>query len=494
MTRHRHSRLVSTLTLLWTSLLLLVGLILLLRTTAQVTRADPGALFVTPTGGGDCSQASPCDLATALAAASEGDSLYLAQGVYTGTGGAVITLTKGLSLYGGWDGSPTGPVVRDPDAHPTVIDGEEVRRGIAVQGNFAATLDGLQVTRGYVNKENGAGIRVINARLTLRRCRLFANTAEGLGALVGGIYVGGDGALLENSQFFGNTGAAIGLLTVDDVVVQGNDIFSNTGQSGAGIEIQNGVRITVAGNRFYGNVGSGAGIVRTLNSRDIVVRENLFYNNQASHGGGFSATRTSNLTLDRNIFWGNRATTGNGGGLFLDRDNGLVLRNNMVVENAASGTGSGLAIQDSTVRMLHNTLARNTGARGRGVYVSGGSTVWLTNTILVSQTVGIQVSGGSTATLQATLWGAGTWANQRDWQLDSGSLVTGTVNVWGDPDFLAPALGNYHIGPASAALDAGVDAGVPVDIDGQPRPIGPAPDLGADERGYALFLPQVMKS
>jgi hypothetical protein len=40
--------------------------------------------------------------------------------------------------------------------------------------------------------------------------------------------------------------------------------------------------------------------------------------------------------------------------------------------------------------------------------------------------------------------------------------------------------GDYQIGSASAALDAGVDAGVLSDIDRQPRPYL-APDLGADE-------------
>ena len=39
----------------------------------------------------------------------------------------------------------------------------------------------------------------------------------------------------------------------------------------------------------------------------------------------------------------------------------------------------------------------------------------LTNTILVSHTVGISVSVGSTATLEATLWGSGVWANGNDW-------------------------------------------------------------------------------
>jgi hypothetical protein len=140
-------------------------------------------------------------------------------------------------------------------------------------------------------------------------------------------------------------------------------------------------------------------------------------------------------------------------------------------------------------------IARNTGGDGSGVCVIGYpdfgkySTVALTNTVLVSHTVGITVAQGSTATLQATLWG-----NETDWA-GAGTLLTGTVNVWGDPAFVDPAAGDYHISLGSAAIDAGVDAGVTSDMDGQPRPIGGGYDIGADELGQQadIFLPWVVK-
>ena len=51
----------------------------------------------------------------------------------------------------------------------------------------------------------------------------------------------------------------------------------------------------------------------------------------------------------------------------------------------------------------------------------------------------------------------------------------------GDPVFIAPLSGDYHIAATSAALDRGTLTPVTADIDGQPRPNGAAPDLGADE-------------
>ena len=73
-------------------------------------------------------------------------------------------------------------------------------------------------------------------------------------------------------------------------------------------------------------------------------------------------------------------------------------------------------------------------------------------------------------------------ANETDWG-GAGTIVTGTINIWGDPDFVDPGAGNYHVGPGSAAIDRGVDAGVVDDVDGEPRPQGSGYDIGADEVG-----------
>jgi hypothetical protein len=151
--------------------------------------------------------------------------------------------------------------------------------------------------------------------------------------------------------------------------------------------------------------------------------------------------------------------------------------------NPKDPCGTGVSIENSEVRMRHTTAARNRGGVG-GVCALGGSSVALTNTILVSQATGIQVYGCNTATLEATLWGSGGWANTKDW--------AGTVNVRGDPAFDSDGW-DYHIGPGSAAVDAGVEAGVETDIDGDPRPPGRPPDIGADERELRAYLPVVLR-
>jgi hypothetical protein len=63
-------------------------------------------------------------------------------------------------------------------------------------------------------------------------------------------------------------------------------------------------------------------------------------------------------------------------------------------------------------------------------------------------------------------------------QTVSGSpTFTATNTLSGDPRLDS----TYHLQPGSAAIDAGVNAGVTHDIDGDARPQGAAPDIGVDE-------------
>jgi hypothetical protein len=63
-----------------------------------------------------------------------------------------------------------------------------------------------------------------------------------------------------------------------------------------------------------------------------------------------------------------------------------------------------------------------------------------------------------------------------------GGSLTQTNNVMNvDPQFVAPASYDYHLQSASSAVDAGASVSVASDFDGNPRPLGPAFDLGAYE-------------
>jgi hypothetical protein len=175
-----------------------------------------------------------------------------------------------------------------------------------------------------------------------------------------------------------------------------------------------------------------------------------------------------------------------GGGLFLGFSE-AALTNDVFADNQAV-EGSGLYLLGSSARLQHTTVARN--GDGSGLHVAQSfygdpSRAWLTNTIVASHTLGITVTAGCTVTLEGTLWGAGAWANAAKWD-GAGTILAGTLQVDGDPAFVDPDAGDYHVGLASAAVDRGLDAGVETDLDGDPRPLGQGHDLGADEVGLIL--------
>jgi serralysin len=206
---------------------------------------------------------------------------------------------------------------------------------------------------------------------------------------------------------------------------------------------------------------------------------NTIRHNQGSEGGGIGINAGNPISVRSNRIYGNEASY-QGGGLRVSY-NDADLVNNYVTGNKG-GTGAGLYARGSSLMLKHNTFVRNLGGDGVGLAIAQDSRVAMTNTIVVSQTVGVSVVPGAVAgdgaSLESTLWGQGVWANLTDW---AGDVDVGTINVWGDPGFVDPDGDDYHIGPGSAAVDAGVDAGVRVDSDSEVRPMGGGFDIGADE-------------
>ena len=512
---NKYARIVSSLA---ASGLLLAGFFLLVSGAPQPARAAPVNLFVTYSGGGDCSQASPCDLQTALSTAIDGDSIYIAAGTYSGSGAAVITVTHSITIYGGWNGSLAFPPVRNPSSYRVTIDGANTRRGVYVKSGLTVTLDGMTITNGrHVGAYQGAGLYARDAHLTLRQMTFYRNLIEvfsipssdayGAGAMVGGgTLLVDDSTFQENNAHASNAGYGGGLVisyttaaTVTNSLFQDNDSWWGSGLFFWGkpgpltpFTLRDSVFM---GNGFDTSPGAGYGgyaaAIRISSARANLVG-NTITNNRASNDYGALSFNYGDLLMNRNTITGN--VNGRTAGLHLSYASPFTLTNNIIAGNVTLNisfrVNPALRVTGGSGKFLHNTIADN--KSNYGVLVDSAGVAVLTDTIIVSHTLGISVTSGSTAALQGTLWGSGDWANGIDWG-GAGAISTGTVNIWGDPAFIAPNVYDYHIGPDSAAIDAGVASPVTSDIDGERRPIGAGFDIGADEYVKYVYLPVVSK-
>jgi hypothetical protein len=121
-----------------------------------------------------------------------------------------------------------------------------------------------------------------------------------------------------------------------------------------------------------------------------------------------------------------------------------------------------------------------------GITVGDGSAAIL-NTIIGNYTTGIREAGGSVTADYNLFFGKSSNT--------SGSVTLGSNNLTGDPAFANPAQDDYHLTEAAEAIDAGTDAGVVADWEGDTRPFGPGFDIGADEfvaSPTAVYLSQVL--
>lgn len=344
----------------------------------------------------------------------------------------------------------------------------------------------------------GGGIHISNApAVQVINNVVLSNTAAitgGLGYGGGLTLFGSSGVIVDGNRIehnvaqaglaptFGSVGGGIHCWGSDDVVFSDNIVRYNTASvpangQGGGIGIEGCDRLTVVGNMLQGNVGSAG--TTTGGGR----------------GGGLGVYASRDLTINANRVLSNTAGfyTGWGGGFYLLRNTTFTMTNNIVAGNVASYQGGGLAFETSssepvTGTLLHNTFFANNQGSGDGraaihvnePYVS----LVLTNNLIYSHTYGILVDGSSTARLYNTLF----YANDIDTS-GMGSIVN-TDPITGQDPLLD---GDYHLQADSPAINAGVDAGISTDIDGDLR--DSSPDVGADERaGIGIYLPLISKN
>jgi hypothetical protein len=372
--------------------------------------------------------------------------------------GGTAVLSANLVYDTGRDGIHTGDLsahveIRGNTVYSTARDGIDGRgHKVIIASNtiYDTGRDGVHVEDAgtahvqhnivYSTTDHG-----IYARDVVSLTTIADNTVHNTGYDGDGIYVrGGDFTIIDNTVY--DTGS-------DGI---------HTHQSSANVEIQ--------GNTVY-DIGDDGIDAR---GATVTVANNAI---SACADNGIKAEEAGYTFINANQVYGDGDA-----GIDLDDAGTFTVTNNVV----AGSSVASILIQTSAGPhnfLYHNTLVGSAaGQQGTGISVTvPGITIALVNNIVVSHNVGITATPGATLIVSHTLL----WGNGSD-------PISGTGVLPGPPRFVAPAQQDYHLLPGSPAVDAGIDVGVTSDVDGDRRPIGALPDVGADEVRLRVFLPLVL--
>ncbi len=397
---------------------------------------------VIPTGS-DANDGSSWSLAKktiigAVSAAHTGDEIWVASGDYS----EKVSLTGGVSIYGGFAGTELIRSERNPSVNTSRIkpsSGSCIT--VATGAGLDTVIDGMSLSTAgspgilcsnasptisnNVVHGNGGGISLMNSAAVVVANAIGASATNG-----GGIYIsGGSPTIKDNSfcfNFAENLGGCIYLLNTTAMIVHN--------------------RFCSTGNRLYATKG---GVIYS-NTSAAMILANYFQSNIADSGAAIEYGGSAALVIANNIMIGNGAFSG--GAIINGLGSNAKIVNNTIVSNY-SATGGVINIGTNSATIANNVIAYNSA----GVDYKSKSAKFFTNDVFGNFLYNYSGLGDPTGT-------------------------NGNISV--DPGFALEAYGNLHLQPASSCVDTGDDSSVDLswqDMDGQSRIFGSHVDIGADE-------------
>ena len=466
-----------------------------------------------------------CTIQSAVDAAIDQDEIRVAGGIYTGTQKVtaldgkdytqvVIIDRKSITVTGGYS-SADWAADPDPESNPTIIDAERTGRGLTIlgQSNDIMTVEGLTITGGdYTGLGNpsgqgnqgclgtgydcGGGVRVEGPRLIMRHVLVYDNIAARVDQSRPTQGGGMDarqlqpGSLIANSQFISNTaggdrGYGGGLnVSYSEVLIQDCLFEDNYAtRDGGGLDILLASPVRLMGTSFKNNTAASNG--------GAILAEQ-----------GFCSLKENSLEIGGGTLTGNQAYAGSA--MYLNHSNswgadcGATLTNLILAENRSTGSGISQAVINvgsykNVYPLILNHITAANNDSPTFLYLASDSnsqaiTVTVNNTLVTSTTYGIaaeETAGEITINVNHPLM----HDVDNPFYVLAGTPAYNLANpVTGDPKL----DGTYHLGWGSAAIEAGIDAGVLYDIDGDERSVL-SPDIGADEWRAFVYLPMVVK-
>lgn len=204
-----------------------------------------------------------------------------------------------------------------------------------------------------------------------------------------------------------------------------------------------------------------------------------------TNGAGIHCTDAS-PTIRNCIIDGNSAQ--HGAGIFL-WNSSAGLTNCTISRNTSYGFGGGIVCVNSNPDIKHCTIADNTAGYGGGILSLASSPTMINGIVWANSAAAgseILLANSSSMTVSYTDVRGG----QGLAYVQPGSALTwGPGNIDVDPVFEL-GIGDFHLEGASPCIDAGTDAGVYTDMDGDLRPNSIGFDMGSDEFfGSTYYVP-----
>jgi parallel beta-helix repeat protein len=201
-------------------------------------------------------------------------------------------------------------------------------------------------------------------------------------------------------------------------------------------------------------------------------------------GGAFIVNGTDDVIISRNIIRKN----GDSGVYFSSSESSITLTNNTITENTADGNGGGIFINsvysDGVTTLTNNTIIGNKASQnGGGFYLicpEEDNIAYIYNNIIW----GNEGAEGGDIYYDSHIYSVANLYNNNFHDIEGSPFTEDVDNIDNDPLLVNPEQGDYHLLADSPCIDKGT-ANAPelpaTDFEGDPRIIGIAPDIGADE-------------
>ncbi len=395
----------------------------------------------------------------AISASSNGDTVSVQPGTYSGTInflGRAVTVTSA-----GGSGVTT------------------IATGTGVKAITFSTNEGPNsVLNGFTITAGGGGVLIQNASPTITNCRFLncvAATTQATGDSAAGIYctlaTGVSAPTVTNCRF-----------------EQGVALAQQSRATSACLFVANGGSLlptltgcTVIGGTFFSNYAGSGGTLTFLRNAGTL-SPTLVNCTIASNTSvvAIACSECSAVQLQRVRITNNPGVVGLSVGFYSVAT--LVTLSGCQI----TGNGSGVSVDGGGggVTIDASTIASNGGnpQSSGGLYVTAGNASQVQVTVqnsVVHGNVPLNAAAFGTATITASFSDVGV-----------GNWTFGPGTITSDPRFVDAAGGDFHLSSSSPCVNAGnpTASGLPsVDIDGSPRVIGGVVDMGVDEKPATAF-------